>query len=145
MISNRCKYALKALIYIARQEMGKSVLSSEIAKDEHIPKKFLENILRDLKNAQFLTSKRGAKGGYKLNKGAEEITLIDIIRLMDGPIALIPCVSIMYNQTCDTCKNDYFCTIKETFAEVRDATLKIYEKTTLASLARKEKNTNFVI
>lgn len=145
MISNRCKYALKALIYITRHDSEKNVLSSEIAKNEHIPKKFLENILRDLKNAQFLTSKRGANGGYKLNKGAEEITLIDIVRLMDGPIALIPCVSIMYNQTCDTCKNDDFCTIKEVFAEVRDATLKIYKKTTLASLAREEKNTNFVI
>ena len=134
MISNRCKYALKALIYIAKQDKEKNILSSEISKDENIPKKFLENILRDLKNAQFLTSRRGAKGGYRLNKDPEKVTLIEVIRLMDGPIALLPCVSIMYHQTCDTC------TIRDVFIEVRDATLEIYRKTTIASLAKK-KNT----
>ncbi|MGM5630284.1 Rrf2 family transcriptional regulator [Apibacter raozihei] len=135
MISNRCKYALKALIYIARQEEDKSVFSSEISKDENIPKKFLENILRDLKNAQFLTSKRGAKGGYRLNKDPEEVTLIEIIRIMDGPIALLPCVSLMYHQPCDTCSTEENCTIRDVFIEVRDATLSIYRKTTLAKLA----------
>ena len=137
MISNRCKYALKALIYIAKQDGDKSVLSSEISKEENIPKKFLENILRDLKNSQFLTSKRGAKGGYRLNKKAEEITLIEIVRIMDGPIALLPCVSIMYHQTCDTCKSEETCTMRDVFIEVREATLDIYRKTTLASLAKK--------
>lgn len=139
MISNRCKYALKALIYIAKQDKAKSVLSSEISKDENIPKKFLENILRDLKNAQFLTSKRGARGGYKLNKKPEEVTLIEIIRLMDGPIALLPCVSLMYHQTCDTCMTEETCSIRNVFIEVRDATLDIYQKTTLACLVKKEK------
>ncbi len=139
MISNRCKYALKALIYIARQDKEKSVLSSEISKDERIPKKFLENILRDLKNAQFLTSKRGAKGGYKLNKDPENVTLIEVIRLMDGPIALLPCVSIMYHQPCDTCIDEENCSIRDVFIDVRNATLDIYRKTTLASLAKKEK------
>jgi Rrf2 family protein len=138
MISNRCKYALKALIYIARQDKDKSILSSEISKDENIPKKFLENILRDLKNAQFLTSRRGAKGGYRLNKDPEKVTLIEVIRLMDGPIALLPCVSIMYHQPCDTCEAEETCTIRDVFIEVRDATLKIYRKTTLASLAKKK-------
>ncbi|MDR2123342.1 MAG: Rrf2 family transcriptional regulator [Flavobacteriaceae bacterium] len=139
MISNRCKYALKALIYIARQDKDKSVLSSEISKDENIPKKFLENILRDLKNAQFLTSRRGAKGGYRLNKDMESVTLIDVIRLMDGPIALLPCVSINYHQPCDTCADEETCTIRDVFVEVRNATLEIYRKTTLASLIKKEK------
>lgn len=143
MISNRCKYALKALIYIARQDKEKSVLSSEISKDENIPKKFLENILRDLKNAQFLTSKRGARGGYRLNKDPKDVTLIEIIRLMDGPIALLPCVSLMYHQPCDTCFEEESCTIRDVFVEVRDATLKIYKKTTLASLAREEKKYTF--
>jgi Rrf2 family protein len=138
MISNRCKYALKALIYIARQDKDKSILSSEISKDENIPKKFLENILRDLKNAQFLTSRRGAKGGYRLNKDPNKVTLIEVIRLMDGPIALLPCVSIMYHQPCDTCEVEDTCTIRDVFIEVRDATLEIYRKTTLASLAKKK-------
>ena len=137
MISNRCKYALKALIYIARQDKEKNVLSSEISKDESIPKKFLENILRDLKNAQFLTSKRGARGGYRLNKDPEEVTLIEVIRIMDGPIALLPCVSLMYHQPCDTCTTEESCTIRDVFIEVRDATLAIYRKTTLAKLAEK--------
>ena len=140
MISNRCKYALKALIYIAKQDKEKNILSSEISKDENIPKKFVENILRDLKNAQFLTSRRGAKGGYRLNKDPEKVTLIEVIRLMDGPIALLPCVSIMYHQTCDTCTTEDTCTIRDVFIEVRDATLEIYRKTTIASLAKK-KNT----
>lgn len=138
MISNRCKYALKALIYIARQDKDKSILSTEISNDENIPKKFLENILRDLKNAQFLTSRRGAKGGYRLNKDPEKVTLIEVIRLMDGPIALLPCVSIMYHQPCDTCTTEDNCTIRDVFIEVRDATLEIYRKTTLASLAKKK-------
>ncbi|MDR3272425.1 MAG: Rrf2 family transcriptional regulator [Flavobacteriaceae bacterium] len=139
MISNRCKYALKSLIYIAKQDKEKNVLSSEISKEEGIPKKFLENILRDLKNAQFLTSKRGAKGGYRLNKNPEKVTLIEIIRLMDGPIALLPCVSIMYHQTCDTCLSEEGCTIRDVFVEVRDATLAVYQKTTLAALVKREK------
>lgn len=138
MISNRCKYALKALIYIARQDKDKSILSTEISNDENIPKKFLENILRDLKNAQFLTSRRGAKGGYRLNKDPEKVTLIEVIRLMDGPIALLPCVSIMYHQPCDTCTTEDTCTIRDVFIEVRDATLEIYRKTTLSSLAKKK-------
>ena len=139
MISNRCKYALKSLIYIARQDKDKNVLSSEISKEENIPKKFLENILRDLKNAQFLTSRRGARGGYRLNKNPKEVTLIEIIRLMDGPIALLPCVSLMYHQTCDTCMSEESCTIRDVFVEVRDATLSVYQKTTLAALAKREK------
>jgi len=139
MISNRCKYALKSLIYIASQDKDKSVLSSEISKEENIPKKFLENILRDLKNAQFLTSRRGARGGYRLNKNPEEVTLIEIIRLMDGPIALLPCISLMYHQTCDTCLSEESCTIRDVFVEVRDATLSVYQKTTLAALAKREK------
>lgn len=145
MISNRCKYALKALIYITKKDRDINVLSSEISKEEQIPKKFLENILRDLKNAQILSSKRGAHGGYRLIKNPETVSMIEIIRLIDGPIALLPCISLTFYEDCTAC-NSEICSIKDVFIEVRNATLDIYRRTTLTKLAKTEnKKTDFSI
>ncbi|TDM00115.1 MAG: transcriptional regulator [Flavobacteriaceae bacterium] len=137
MISKRCKYGIKALVYINRNGIkGQGVFSSEISEKENIPKKFLETILRDLKNGQLLNSKRGSKGGYTLNRNPTEITLTEIIRLMDGPIALMPCVSLKYYQSCDECKEETCCKIKSVFEKVRDATLDIYGATSLEDLSK---------
>lgn len=136
MISKRCKYGIKALVYIVRnEEEGRSIFSSEIAEKENIPKKFLEAILRDLRNGMVLNSKRGAHGGYTMNKPPEEVSLTEIVRLMDGPIALMPCVSLKYYRGCDECSDETCCQIKSVFEKVRDATLAIYNQTTLVHLA----------
>lgn len=134
MISNKCKYAIKALQYIAKNnEEGKSIMSSEIASQENIPKKFLEAILHQLKNNQILSSKRGAHGGYKLLKDPADISLTEIMRIIDGPIALLPCVSLNYYESCGEC-DEKKCKIKGVFEEVRDRTLEILTKTTIASM-----------
>ncbi|MFA9289848.1 MAG: Rrf2 family transcriptional regulator [Solirubrobacteraceae bacterium] len=138
MISKRCKYAIKAMIFIAKnQEKRENIFSSTIALEESIPKKFLESILRDLKNGQLLKSRRGPKGGYLLNKTPEEITLTHIIRLMDGPIAMLPCASFNYHESCADCFDEATCEIKKVFEKIRDTALGIYNQTTLAGFIQK--------
>lgn len=135
MISNKCKYAIKAILYIAdHADDNRSVLSSEIALNQKIPKKFLESILRELRNNMILASRRGRSGGYSLLKSPKEICLTDIIRIMDGPIAMLPCVSLNYYSSCEQC-DESNCRIKGVFEEVRDATLKVLNGTTIDSLS----------
>ena len=104
MISKKCKYAIKALLYLAdHQSDERSVFSSEIAEKENIPKKFLETILRELRNFKLLQSQRGKTGGYRLIKNPDDIYLSELIRMVDGPIAMLPCVSLNYYASCDEC------------------------------------------
>jgi Rrf2 family protein len=136
MISKKCKYAIKALLYLAdHQSEGRSIFSSEIAEQENIPKKFLETILRELRNFQFVQSKRGKAGGYKLLKEPKDINLADLMRAVDGPIAMLPCVSLNYYANCEEC-DEKVCKIKPVFEEVRDKTLKILNTTTIDKMAR---------
>ncbi|MDA8923442.1 Rrf2 family transcriptional regulator [Flavobacteriaceae bacterium] len=134
MISKKCKYAIKALLYLADfQEDDRSIFSTEIAEKENIPQKFLETILRELRNFQILQSRRGKTGGYRLIKQPNEIKLTDLMRMMDGPIALLPCVSLNYYASCEEC-NEKTCTIKPVFEKVRDQTLSILGNTTIESM-----------
>jgi Rrf2 family protein len=134
MISKKCKYAIKALLYLADfQEDDRSIFSTEIAEKEDIPQKFLETILRELRNFQILQSRRGKTGGYRLIKQPNEIKLTDLMRMMDGPIALSPCVSLNYYASCEEC-NEKTCTIKPVFEKVRDQTLSILGNTTIESM-----------
>ncbi len=134
MISNKCKYAIRALQYLAKKKNeDRSIMSSEIAEKEGIPKKFLEAILHELKNNRFLTSKRGSNGGYKLIKDPNEITLTEVMRIIDGPIALLPCVSLNYYASCDGC-DEGNCKIKGVFEQVRDCTLDVLNNTTIESM-----------
>lgn len=135
MISNKCKYAIKAILYIAdRAEENRPVLSSEIASNQNIPKKFLEAILRELRNNMILSSRRGRSGGYSLLKDPKEICLTDIIRIMDGPIAMLPCVSLNYYSSCEQC-DEANCRIKSVFEKVRDSTLEVLNGTTIDTLS----------
>jgi len=137
MISNKCKYAIKALLYIAEfAEEQRPVLSSEIATNQKIPKKFLESILRELRNNMILSSRRGRAGGYTVLKNPKEICLTDVVRIMDGPIAMLPCVSLNYYSSCDQC-DESNCRIKGVFEEVRDRTLEVLTQTTIDSLLQK--------
>jgi len=134
MLSKKTKYGLKAMTYLARYSNGKPVLISEISQKENIPQKFLEGILLDLKNNGLLESKKGKGGGYFLIKPAGEITIASIIRVLDGPIALLPCVSLNYYKKCDDCIDEYTCSLNRVMIQVRDKTLKVLEKQSLADL-----------
>lgn len=109
-----------------------------IATDEQIPKKFLEQILLELRNAGLLYSIKGARGGYSLNKDPKDIRLTQVIRLLDGPIALLPCVSLNFYQKCDECKSEEVCGIRDAFVGVRDAMLQILNDTSIADIIQKE-------
>ncbi len=138
MISKKCKYAIKALLYLAdNQSEERSIFSTEIAEKENIPQKFLETILRELRNFQLLQSKRGKTGGYRLLKKPSEIKLAELMRMMDGPIALLPCVSLNYYSSCEEC-DEKTCTIKPVFEQVRDQTLKVLGTTTIEMMRHEE-------
>lgn len=134
MLSKRTKYGLKALTYLAKKGKNTPVLISEIATEENISKKFLEAILLQLKRNGFLASKMGKGGGYYLIKNPEEVTIASVYRILEGPIAMLPCVSLNYYEKCDDCKSEKECTLHKVMIEVRDNTLKVYENSTLIDL-----------
>ena len=140
MLSKKSKYAINALLYIARhKDEDRPVLASEISEHESIPHKFLEAILLDLKNAGILRSKRGRHGGYFLQAQPEDINLITIMRLFDGPIALLPCVSLNYYGPCDECQDEATCGIRAVFVMIRDHTLDTLRSNNLAIILEREK------
>lgn len=138
MLSKKSKYAIKALIVLGKNYGNDPMQIVKIAAEEDIPKKFLEQILLEMRNAGILYSKKGAGGGYSLNKAPEDIKLSQVIRLTDGPIALLPCVSLNFYRKCDECKNEDTCGIRDTFVEVRNAMLQILNDTSVADLINKE-------
>ena len=126
---------MQALQYLAEHQNQGPVLISEIAEQKKIPLKFLENILLELRKEGILESKKGKGGGYFLNLPAQKIPLARIIRLIHGPIAMLPCVSLYFYERCANCDEDN-CGLHDTMIEVRDATLKILEGKTVADLVR---------
>lgn len=137
MLSKKTQYAFHALIHLAEQADKGPVLISEIAQEKNISIKFLENILLELKNAGILGSKKGKGGGYYLLKTPKEIALAKIIRLLDGPIALLPCVSLNYYERCENCRDEAVCGLHEVMSKVRDASLKLLENKTLKDILTK--------
>jgi len=134
MISNKCKYAIKALVYIANNEQDdRAVMTADIAREQKIPRKFLEIILRELRNNRILDSKRGKDGGFRMLRAPEDVSLAEIMRIIDGPIAMLPCVSLNYYRSCDECEEDS-CQIKTVFEQVRDKTLEVLNGKTIKSL-----------
>ena len=134
MISKKMKYALKALIQIANKE-EQYAKANEIAEKGQIPKKFLEQILLELKKGRLINSKQGHSGGYYFVKDPQNITLADVYRLIDGPIALVPCASKNFYEPCDDCPNEEQCSIHHALIHVRDETLKVLEKKNIRDLA----------
>jgi Rrf2 family protein len=131
MISQKAKYALRALVALARIGEGQSAMISDIARDQAIPKKFLEQILLELKRAGIVMSRRGRLGGYALLKAPEEITFGEVLRLIDGPIAPLPCLSKIAYQRCKDCADEATCEIRHVFARVTLATREVLDQTTL--------------
>jgi len=138
MLSKKTRYAIKALVVLGKNFGEAPMQISKIASDEHIPKKFLEQILLDLRNAGLLYSKKGAGGGYGLVKDPAEIFVVQVLRLTGGPVALLPCVSLNFYQKCDECSNEATCGVRDVFLEVRNATLKILSETSIADIIRRE-------
>lgn len=134
MLSKKTKYAFHALTYLGKQEEKTPVLIAEIAERTHVPKKFLESILLDLKKAGILTSKMGKGGGYYLLKDPADVELADVIRMFNGPIALLPCVSLNYYEPCDECVDETHCGLHKIMIEVRDETLKIVANKSLKDI-----------
>lgn len=140
MLSKKSKYAIKALIVLGKNYGKEPMQILKIAEEENIPKKFLEQILLEMRNAGILYSKKGAGGGYSLNKDPEDIRLSQVIRLTDGPIALLPCVSLNFYRRCDECKSEEVCGIRDTFIDVRNAMLQILNDTSVADIIKREGN-----
>ena len=133
MLSKKSQYAFKALSYLVEKRDEGPILISEIAINKKIPLKFLENILLELKKANILESKKGKGGGYFFKENPENVSLAKIIRLVNGPIALLPCVSINFYEKCEDC-NEKHCSLHDVLVEVRDASLRILEEKTILDL-----------
>ncbi|MDQ5929635.1 MAG: hypothetical protein QG594_1415 [Bacteroidota bacterium] len=137
MLSQKTKYALKALLYLAEQEEGYIARTIEISEGANIPKKFLEQILLELKRGHFVSSKQGKLGGYYLIKSQNIITLADIHRLFDGAIALLPCASLNFYEPCSDCKSESECALRHGLLTIREETLKAMQGVTIGSLVKK--------
>ncbi|RDE10095.1 RrF2 family transcriptional regulator [Pelagibacterium lacus] len=136
MISQKARYALRALIALSRAGQGTSLMISEIATGQDIPKKFLEQILLELKRNGIVMSKRGKAGGYLLLKAPEAISFGEVLRVIDGPIAPLPCLSKIAYRRCVDCRSEEDCEIRHVFGKVTDATRAVLDRTTLADAVR---------
>jgi Rrf2 family protein len=138
MLSKKAKYAMLALVHLAKREDDNPVVIKDIARAENIPQKFLEAILLDLRKAGILSSKKGKGGGYYLHKAPEDIALVEVMRLFDGSIALLPCVTYTYYERCEECKDEDTCGIRDAFLNLRNITVDFLKATTLQSIIEKE-------
>ena len=139
MLSKKAKYGLKAIINLGKNSNGKPVLISEIAEEERIPKKFLEVILLELKNSGYLQSKKGKGGGYYLVKKPKEIFIGDIIRILDGSLAPVKCVSKTAFEACRDCKDVETCLVRWIMKHVRNVISDVLDKRSLYDLINKVK------
>ena len=134
MLSQKAKHALRALLALARHPEGELVLVGDVAEQEHLPRKFLELILLDLRKHGILYSQRGKGGGYCLAKPASQITFGQVIRIMDGPLAPLPCASVSGYRRCADCHDEKTCEIRKVMRRVRDAMAEILDRTTIADV-----------
>ena len=133
MLTQRSRYALRSLLFLATAPVGSAPIPlTRIAAEANVPRKFLELILADLREAGLVLSHRGKHGGYLLARPAHLISLGDIIRTIEGPLALVPCVSRTAYRRCTDCKDEAACAIRQAMARVRDETARILDGTSLA-------------
>jgi Rrf2 family protein len=136
-LSKRTQYSLRALYALARKAGQGPVLITQLAEEEAIPKRFLEQILLSLKSRGLVYSKKGKGGGYYLAHSPDRITLASVIRLTEGPLAPLPCASETQFRKCDECLDAETCGTRIIMREVRDAIAAILEQTTLQTVCRK--------
>ena len=135
MLSQKARYALHALIVLAEHTGDAPMQIADVAEEARVPRKFLEQILLDLKKRGIVKSTRGRSGGYLLGKSPKEITFADVIREMDGPLALAPCVSVTAYHKCEDCVDEATCSIRKVLLAARDATADVLESRTIAQAA----------
>lgn len=136
MLSRKTKYGIKALSFLAKNGEQHTFAIATIAKEENIPHKFLESILLELRKNSILGSRKGKGGGYYLLQPADQIRMSAVHRILEGPIAMLPCVSLNFYEKCDDCPDEEACTVNRLMLKVRDNTLEILENQTLADLIR---------
>jgi len=139
MLSAKAKYGLKAMLYLAQREGEGGVQGADIAESQNIPKKFLDTILLELKNNGLLYSKKGRGGGYTLARPTAKVMVGQIVRILDGPLAPIPCVSDTAYRPCTDCDDEDACQIRRVMRKVRDATAEILDNTSLRDMATPSK------
>jgi Rrf2 family protein len=132
MISNKAKYAFRALLAVASAPEGDALTSTEIARRHKIPHKFLEQILLDLKKAGILESRRGKTGGYVMLRPADTISFGEVLRLFEGPLAPLPCLSRNAYRRCEDCESEARCEIRREFARAYDASRQVLDSRTIA-------------
>jgi Rrf2 family protein len=137
MLSKKCKYAIHALVHMARSPEEKFLIK-DISDSCNIPKKFLEAILLDLKRAGVLGSKQGKGGGYFLRRETTEVNLAEVVRLFDGAIAAVPCATHKFYESCAECDDEETCSVRDAFLQVRNATVEMLKANTLEDLVKKE-------
>ena len=140
MLSKKTKYAINALVFMARHRDEQPIPTRRISEEQNIPLKFLEAILVELKNARIINSKKGKYGGYSLNRPPDEIDMAEITRLFDGSIALVPCVTSRFYERCEECLDEETCGIRRVFLEIRADTLRKMTAATLANILERERN-----
>ncbi|MGB5648263.1 RrF2 family transcriptional regulator [Muriicola sp.] len=134
MLSKKTKYGLKALTFLANRPDRKPIAIAEIADHENISQKFLESILLTLRRTGYLGSKKGKGGGYYLIKDPSEIPMTTVMRVLEGPIAMVSCVSLNFYEQCEDCPDEQACSVHKLMLKVRDSALEVYRHTTLADL-----------
>ena len=135
-LSKKTQYTLRALYSLARSYGQGPTLIAKLAKEESIPQDFLENILLSMKREGLVESKKGKGGGYSLVQAPDKLTIGTVVRLMEGPLALLPCASETAYRKCDECVDDRFCGTRMLMRQVRDATAAILDRTTIAQVCR---------
>jgi Rrf2 family protein len=133
MLTKKCKYGLKALVHLAELPAGRLAFVNDIAVANNIPKKFLDAILGELRNAGFVQSRKGKDGGYRLARAPAEIKIGDVVRVLDGPLAPIPCASSTQYQRCEDC-DEAICQIRHMMLEVRQAIAGVLDNRSLAEM-----------
>jgi Rrf2 family protein len=139
MLSKKAKYALKALLALAAQAGPEPMRIADLARRQRIPRKFLELILLELRNEGVVQSRRGPAGGYLLARRSDRIYLGQVVRLFDGPLAPVPCASQHFYQRCKDCPDEGSCGVRLAMKQVRDASARILDHTTVASLVRRQR------
>ena len=141
MISQKTRYALRALLFLVEEAGGAPVQLARIATSQNVPPKYLELIMLDLKKAGFVSSSRGPRGGYALARTADLISFGQVVRAMEGPIALVPCASANFYAPCGDCHDEATCAIRRAFLILRDQSTAVLDSISLAQGAEWEERT----
>lgn len=137
MISKKMKYALKALVEITNHE-GALISAGTVAENTQIPIKFLEHILTELRKGRIVNSKKGSQGGYYLLRPADQISLADIYRIIEGPIAWVSCASLNFYEPCSDCPDEKSCNLHHAFIHLRSETIKTLANISITDLAQRK-------